>query len=124
MVLQAMIPSLASKMAGSGATMTGEHGRYFIELQPKAGDPVTRNRETELRREQAAHYIVAVGEWLRREALENKVASMAITALGQVQIICEADIINHLRHEDEETIVAIRHGAMFVETMNRWTDAR
>lgn len=104
--------------------MAHEHRRYFIELQPKDGKPVPRYRETEMRREQAASFIAYVGDWLRREALENKVASMAITALGQVQIICEADIIHHLRHEDETPIAAIRNSAMFVESMSRWSDAR
>ena len=101
-----------------------EHRRYFIELQPKDGKPVPRHQETELRREQAADFIAHVGDWLRREALENKVASMAITALGQVQIICDADIINHLREEDEAAIAAIRNSAMYVESMNRWNEAR
>ena len=104
--------------------MTYEHRRYFIELQPADGAPVPRHRETELRREQAARFIAHIGDWLRREALENKVASMAITALGQVQIICEADIIQHLRHEDETLIAAIRNSAMYVESMHRWSEAR
>jgi len=97
-----------------------EKGRYFIELQPIDGEPMPRQRETELRREQAAHFIMQIGDWLHREALESKVAHMAITALGQVQITCEADIIQHLRHQDEERIAAIRYGAMYVETMGRW----
>ena len=103
--------------------MTYAHRRYFIELQPADGRPVPRNRETELRREQAARFIAHVGDWLRREALESKVASMAVTALGQVQIICEADIIQHLRHEDEAPIAAIRNSAMYVESMSRWAGA-
>lgn len=104
--------------------MSNERRRYFIELQPKDGTPVPRHQETEIRREQAAHFIEHVGDWLRREALENKVASMAITALGQVQIICDADIIHHLRHDDATPIAAIRNSAMFIETMNRWSEAR
>ena len=100
--------------------MTGDHRRYFIELQPKDGKPVPRHQENEVRREQAADFIHSIGDWLRREALENKVASMAITALGQVQIICDAEVINHLRDRDENHIAAIRHGAMFVESMGRW----
>lgn len=100
--------------------MTSEHGRYFIELQPKDGTPVPRNRETELRREQAADFIVQISKWLRQQDMEDKVASMAITALGQVQIICEADIINHLQSQDEQHIANVRPAAMFVETMGRW----
>lgn len=100
--------------------MTSDPCRYFIELQPKGGEPVPRYREAEQQREQAANFITAVGDWLRREALQDRVASMAITAMGQVQIICDADIINQLRHDDDMPIAAIRHGAMFVEGMGRW----
>jgi hypothetical protein len=100
--------------------MTNEHGRYFIELQTAGIESVPRSRETALRREQAADFIVEIGAWLRREEMEDKVASMAITALGQVQIICEAGIINQLRAADETRIAVVRHGATFVETMGRW----
>jgi hypothetical protein len=103
--------------------MTRDHRRYFIELQPKDGAPVPRHREAEVRREQAAQFISSIGEWLHREALEGKVASMAITALGQVQIICDSDIINHLRVDDETRIAAIRNSAMYVENMGRWGGA-
>jgi hypothetical protein len=104
--------------------MSREHRRYFIELQPKDGQPVPRYRETELRREQAAHFITAVNEWLRREAMESKVASMAITALGQVQIICDTDIINHLRVDEETVIAAIRNSTAYIQNMGRLGEAR
>jgi hypothetical protein len=104
--------------------MTNDHRRYFIELQPKDGTPVPRRQEIEHRREQAARFIANLGDWLRREALENKVASMAITAMGQVQIICDSDIIHHLRHEDETPIATIRNSSMYMDSMNRWGDAR
>jgi hypothetical protein len=108
----------------AGELIKNQQGRYFIELQLQGDEPVPRYLETELRREQAADFIAYVGEWLRRESLEDRVASMAITALGQVQIICDADIISQLRHTDETHIAAIRNGAMFVETMGRWCEAR
>jgi hypothetical protein len=108
----------------ANGTVKKEQGRYFIELQLQRSEPVPRYLESELRREQAADFITYVGEWLRREALEDRVMSMAITALGQVQIICDADIINQLRDTDEAHIASIRNGAMFVETMGRWCEAR
>lgn len=104
--------------------MNHDHHRYFIELQPKDGTPVPRHQEAEIRREQAADFIAHIGDWLRRESLENKVASMAITALGQVQIICAAEVINHLRDDDLAAIAAIRNSAMFIEGMHRWSEAR
>lgn len=112
------------RFESKNTSMTANYHRYFIELCPKDGVSVPRHQENALRREQAADYVLRVGEWLRRMDMEGKVASMAITALGQVQIICDADIINHLRQEDEPHIAAIRHGAAFVDNMGRWNSAR
>src|SRR5471032_521521 len=88
-----------------------DHRRYFIELQPKSGPTPPRWQEAEIRREQATHFIAQIGQWLKREALESKVATMAVTALGQVQIICEAEIISQIRSSSDTSIVAIRPGA-------------
>ena len=104
--------------------MSTDLHRYFIELHPKSGTAVPRHQESASRREQAADYILHISAWLRREDMESKVASMAITALGQVQIICDAEIISQLRHEDETHIAAIRNGAMFVDSMGRWNTVR
>ena len=97
-----------------------DHFRYFIELQPKNGPVPPRWQEAEVRREQATSFIAEIGEWLRREALENKVAAMAVTALGQVQIICEADIISQIRASSDASIVAIRPGASLAENFGRF----
>lgn len=91
--------------------MKSETHRYFIELQPAGGPPVPRWRETEVRREQAAQFISEIGDWLREVDLQDKVKNMAITALGQVQITCEADVISQIRHHDEMNIVTIRPAA-------------
>jgi hypothetical protein len=100
--------------------MYKEKHRYFIELHPDGGSPVPRWRETEVRREQANHFIAEIGAWLKREALENKVAAMAVTALGQVQITCEADIIGHIRSYSDRNIAVIRPGAQFAENFGRF----
>jgi hypothetical protein len=104
--------------------MSGELNRYFIELQPADTAPVPRYRETELRRETAAQFLEKVGEWLREHELFDKVATMAITALGQVQITCEPAVINQIRDEDGLNIATIRSGAMSLEMPNRWHEAR
>ena len=100
--------------------MDGEKNRYFIELQPETGDPVPRYQETETRRIQATQFIAMISEWLKEKELENKVSDLAITALGQVQITCEADIIGMLRREEEENIAAIRHASAFINNLGRW----
>jgi hypothetical protein len=104
--------------------MCGELNRYFIELQPEAGPPVPRWRETEMRRERAAHFIETIGAWLRQEELQDKVAALAITVLGQVQITCEVDIIAQIRHQDAMNIAAIRQGQILKENAGRWNEAR
>ncbi len=103
--------------------MRSERRRYFIELHPEATG-LPRCKEDEARREQAARFVRELGDWLRREALDDKVAAMAITAFGQVQIICAADVMDHIRHQDDPAIAVIRPGACFVETMGRWNAAR
>jgi hypothetical protein len=93
--------------------------RYFIELQMEAASDVPRNREAEIRRAQAAHFISHLNAWLHNEELNGKVASMAITALGQVQITCEQDIISRLRDDDSLQIAAIRQGGTLADSLTR-----
>lgn len=100
--------------------MSHEKHRYFIELQPNEGIPPTRSRETELRRELAASFIELISQWLQEQELGNKVSTMAITALGQVQITCEADVIHQMRNQDDLNIAAIRQGAAYVDGIGRW----
>jgi hypothetical protein len=104
--------------------MYRDQHRYFIELQPEEGEPAPRWRETELRRLLAARFVERAREWLKEHELHDKVSMMAITALGQVHITCEANVITKLRHQDIMHIAAIRQGAMFVAQMERWNHAR
>jgi hypothetical protein len=107
-------------MIGNEKTaMNRDHRRYFIELQPEGATPVPRNREAETRREQATLFVETVYGWLRSHDLDDKVSEMDVTMFGQVQITCEAEIINRIRDEDALSIAAIRPGALYVEGMNR-----
>ena len=105
--------------------MLPEYHRYFIELQtysvkPTSGVDALRTRETQLRREQAADFIATLNDWLKEKELEDKVTGMAITALGQVQITCEADLISQIHAQEEDTIATIRPAAAYVEAMGKW----
>ena len=104
--------------------MCGELNRYYIELQPVDGEPAPRYRETELRRALAAQFLAKAGAWLREQELIDKVSAMVITALGQVQITCEADVISHIRSEDTLNIAAIRQSGMYQEQPSRWNEAQ
>jgi hypothetical protein len=99
--------------------MKNDTRRYFIELQPAAGPPVPRWQETELRRQQATRYIAAISEWLKKSSLNDKVATMAVTALGQVQITCETDVIDQLRDYDDMSIAVIRPGVAYNANIGR-----
>ncbi len=99
--------------------MTQDKNRYFIELQLETVSEMTRNRETEMRRAQAAHFIDQLATWLTEESLKDKVSSMAITAMGQVQITCEQDIIARLRNDDNMPIATIRQGGALSDTVHR-----
>ena len=57
--------------------------------------------------------------WLHEQELNDKVASMAITALGQVQITCEQGIISRLREDDTLQIATIRQGGSLAESIQR-----
>lgn len=104
--------------------MVSDKNRYFIELQMGNESEVTRNQETELRRAQAAQFIDQIANWLHEEELDDKVASMAITALGQVQITCERDIISRLRSDENLNIAAIRQSANLSDSVHRVAGAR
>jgi len=99
--------------------MQQEKNRYFIELQINSNSDVPRNREAEIRRVQAAHFIDQIARWLHEEELNTKVASMAITALGQVQITCEQDIISLMRGNESLQIATIRQSTTVAESAHR-----
>lgn len=97
--------------------MTQNQNRYFIELQLDGLTEIPRNRESEIRRAQAADFINQLADWLSTEELKDKVASMAITALGQVQITCEQDIIHRMRSDDNLPIATIRQSGSLAESV-------
>jgi len=51
--------------------------------------------------------------------LKDKVASIAVTALGQVLITCEQDIISRMRDKENLNIAAIRAGATLADSVQR-----
>ncbi len=96
--------------------------RFFIELQMD-GENVPRNREAEIRRAQASQFIEQISGWLREQEL-NKDVSMAVTALGQVQITCAPDIIDQLNttysgREAHPHIAAIRRSSTLADSIQR-----
>jgi len=100
-------------------SLYSDHHRYFIELQPDGVDPVPRHREDALRRQQAFQFIASIYDWLKQNALDNKVSDLDVTAFGQVRITCEADVIARIGGEEDLHIASIRPSAMYVEGMGR-----
>ena len=99
--------------------MAANKNRYFIELQMDGESEVPRNREAEIRRAQAAQFIDQIATWLMEEELNDKVASMAVTALGQVQITCEQDIISRMRGDENLNIAVIRRSGAWTDSIQR-----
>ncbi|MDD3028916.1 MAG: hypothetical protein PHS57_01350 [Alphaproteobacteria bacterium] len=93
--------------------------RYFIELQMAGNEDLPRRKEAEVRRAQAEAFVGHVSRWLQEEDLKDKVASIAITALGQVLITCEEDIISRLREDDMMPIAAIRSSVPLAGSLQR-----
>jgi len=98
--------------------MTQDKNHYFIELQMDKAE-VPRNREAEIRRAQAAQFIDQISLWLQDQELNDKVTSMAITALGQVQITCEQDVISLLRSDEKLNIATIRQSTALSDSIQR-----
>jgi len=103
--------------------MESPHYRYFIELQPGAGDPVPRILEAETRRAAARGFIENIRQWLKERNLAEKVSALSVTMFGQIQITCDSAIIKLIRNQDNIDIAAIRQGAMRIETPDRWNRA-
>jgi len=98
--------------------MNKDSCRFFIELQMDDKE-VPRKREAEIRRAQATQFIEQFALWLREQELNNDV-SMAVTALGQVQITCAPDIIDHLNNrETQPHIAAIRRSSTLADSVQR-----
>jgi hypothetical protein len=98
--------------------MPQDKNHYFIELQMDQVE-VPRNREAEIRRAQAAQFIDQISLWLHEQELNTKVTSMAITALGQVQITCEQDVISLMRNDENLNIATIRQSTTLSDSIQR-----
>ncbi|MFA4994394.1 MAG: hypothetical protein WC521_03725 [Bdellovibrionales bacterium] len=99
--------------------MREDKRRYFIELQMEGGRPVPRKLEAQIRRVQAEQFVGQISKWLLEQELNDRVASIAITALGQVLITCEQDIIVKIREDENLNIVAVRSGATLTDSIQR-----
>jgi hypothetical protein len=99
--------------------MREDKHRYFIELQIRGQEDIPRRREAQVRRAQAEQFVGQISEWLLKQELEDKVASIAITALGQVLITCEQDIIARIRGDENLNIASIRSGTTLTNSIQR-----
>jgi len=99
--------------------MPNDKHRYFIELQTGLDCGASRIQETAGRRAAAEKFVSEVLGWLQENELKEKVAHLAVTALGQVQITCESEVIDKLRRDDRENIVNIRQGLPLTESLQR-----
>jgi hypothetical protein len=94
----------------SGQSMHSEKQRYFIEMDLSGSIPSSYMLETKMRQEKAVQFIAQVCAWVKEHNLTDKVGSLTITAMGQVLITCEADIIEQINSLDSFPIATIRPG--------------
>jgi len=99
--------------------MSEDRYRFFIELQIDGEEAFSRQGEAQARRALAERFVSQISSWIQEEELRDKVASIAITALGQVLITCERDIIVRIREDETHSIAAIRSGATLTESLSR-----
>ncbi|MDD4617474.1 MAG: hypothetical protein PHW76_10305 [Alphaproteobacteria bacterium] len=102
--------------------MPQDKRRYFIEVPLNGGEAVSRRYEAEARRAMAAQFVGEFSQWLRDQDLDSKVASIAVTALGQVLITCEMDIISRMRKDENLHIANIRSAAALAGSIQRITN--
>jgi hypothetical protein len=100
------------------------HYRYFIEIQPRDGAGLPRAFENEARRAAACHFIETVRAWLQEKDLGDKVSTLDVTMFGQVQITCDAAVINFIRNQELADITAIRQGAIYSENLGSRIETR
>lgn len=96
-----------------------ERHLYFLELRDDLEPSVPRAREAELRHTQALAAMAEIDAWLRRMNLSDKVSSLAATALGQVSITCESDVLGRILQEECVPIIAVRNGAAYVDNLGK-----
>lgn len=97
-----------------------ERHLYFLELRDEtSSSSAPRCQEASLRRAQALEAIIAISEWLKRVEFQDKVSSLAATALGQVVMTCEADVISLMLREECVPVIAVRNGATYVENLGK-----
>lgn len=92
--------------------MSEEKYRYFIELLADLNEPCSRAEANERRHSQALETITQLRDWLHDNGLEEKVGLLSPTTFGQVQITCEAQVMDKIREEEALPIAAIRQGSL------------
>jgi hypothetical protein len=97
--------------------MKNSHCRYFIELQPRDGVPVSRADEIETQRQSALKFVQTLREWLDENELNDRVSKLDATMFGQIQITCEPGVMQRIRDQDIVAIAAIRQNAGYTESL-------
>jgi hypothetical protein len=89
------------------------NSRYFIELHVAASRETSRVILDQMRRQQALEFIQIVGEWLKDHGFGEEVASLSVTAMGQVMIVCSNRVIDQIREQDVWAVAHIRSSDQF-----------
>lgn len=89
------------------------NSRYFIELHVADSHETSRPILDQMRRHKALEFMQIVVEWLREHEMADDVASLSVTAMGQVMIVCTNRVIDQIREQDIWAIAHIRSSDQF-----------
>ncbi len=95
------------------------NSRYFIELHVEKSQETARPVLDQMRRHKALEFTQIVSEWLGEHGMANDVASISVTAMGQVMIVCSNRVIDQIREQDVWGIAHIRSSDQFSKLASR-----
>lgn len=100
-------------LSASAKPAAQNFSRYFIELHVDTGRETSRAILDQLRRQQALEFMQIFGEWVRENSYSDDIASMSVTPMGQVMMVCSNRVIDQIRDQDIWAIAHIRSSDQF-----------
>lgn len=97
--------------------MGSGHYRYFIEVQGEDEGVKVRVQQVESRRAAARMFLAHLNHWLDESHLADHVSKLAVTLMGQIEIVCAPHMIERISAQDFAPIVRIRRGQHYSDNL-------
>lgn len=88
--------------------MSQGHSRFYIELYHPTERARSRKEETDERKARADRFAESLRHWLAETGQSHLITGLTVTALGQIELLCDPYIIDQIRGQDVDGIAAIR----------------